>query len=383
MATQQESDVLASRIDKAMLTPFIRRLLHSEIATVVDWCSHQIHGGAGGGNLYRLTGNAKDGGNQVPWLLILKILRSGERNSHPSHTGYWKREPLAYQSGVLDNLPGALAAPRCLGVIEPEENEIWMWLEEIIDESGKKWSLENYGRAARHFGQFNGSYLTGTAIPSLPWVSRNWLRGWVSGAPTEAFNLLRRSLDHPLVARLFPNDNLQRLLQVQDEWEMFFKAIERLPQTFCHLDAFRRNLFASYSPEGDARTVAIDWAFTGQGAVGEEIAPLVAASLFFFEVDMSDDHELDQVVFQSYLDGLSDAGWHDDPRMVRLGYVVATTLRYTVPFSLSFLIDESRHAGLEQFFGRSIEEMMVCWSKLTVFQLDLADEAKVLLNVVR
>jgi len=134
--------------------------------------------------------------------------------------------------------------------------------------------------------------LTGTVVPSLPWVSRNWLRGWFADI-TGTFNLLRRSLDHPLVEQLYPGDYLQRLLQVQDESEMFFKSLDLLPQTFCHMDAFRRNLFASKSPGGDDKTVAIDWAFTGQGAVGEELAPLVAANLLFFEVDTSDAHELD------------------------------------------------------------------------------------------
>jgi hypothetical protein len=141
MATQQESDAHALRIEKAMLTPLVRRLLHSETTTVVDWCPHQIHGGAGGGNLYRLTGNAKDGGEKVSWSLILKIVRSNESDILPSHTRYWKREVLAYQSGVLDNLPGHLTVPRCLDVVERSENEIWMWMEDITDVAEKNGPL--------------------------------------------------------------------------------------------------------------------------------------------------------------------------------------------------------------------------------------------------
>jgi len=30
------------------------------------------------------------------------------------------------------------------------------------------WPLERYGLAARHLGQFNGRYLTGTPLPQHP-----------------------------------------------------------------------------------------------------------------------------------------------------------------------------------------------------------------------
>jgi hypothetical protein len=38
--------------------------------------------------------------------------RTSERQPGTSDLGHWKRESLAYQSGLLDDLPGELAAPR-------------------------------------------------------------------------------------------------------------------------------------------------------------------------------------------------------------------------------------------------------------------------------
>jgi hypothetical protein len=56
--------------------------------------------------------------------------------------------------------------------------------------------------------------------------------------------------------------------------------------------------------------VAIDWASVGFGAIGEELAPLVASSLTFFEADVSIAGELDVVAFAGYIDGLQEAGAH-------------------------------------------------------------------------
>jgi hypothetical protein len=50
---------------------------------------------------------------------------------------------------------------------------------------------------------------------------------------------------------------------------------------------------------------------------------------------------------------------------------------------LTSLIDRSRHAGLELWLGRPIDEIMDNSAALRRFQLGLADEARELLDVVR
>ena len=66
---------------------------------------------------------------------------------------------------------------------------------------------------------------------------------------------------------------------------MLLAALDKLPQTFCHLDAYRPNLFLRRDADGSNQTVAVDWAFTGIASVGEEIANLLAASLIWLEHD--------------------------------------------------------------------------------------------------
>ena len=120
----------------------------------------------------------------------------------------------------------------------------------------------------------------------------------------------------------------------------------------------------------------IDWAFVGSAAAGEEIAPLVAASLNFLEFDSTQAKNLDQVVFEGYLQGLRESGWRGDPRAVRSTYAAAAILRFSIGVSgVAFMIaDESQHSLLEKIFGHPIEELAGVWANTNRFLFHLADD---------
>jgi hypothetical protein len=328
--------------------------------------------------VYRVGGHGRDQGRTVPWSLILKVAASSAHGGDPDGGA---REWHAYRSGLLGDLPGGLVAPRCLGAVVQPDGALWIWLEEISDADGPHWPLARYGLAARHLGQFNGTYLTGRSPPSRPWLSTGWLRGWVAQrAP--AIATLRQHREHPVVRRRYPGTIVDDMLRLWEERHTFLDALDQLPQTLCHLDAFRRNLLARRTPDGRAQTAAIDWAFMGRAALGEELVPLVLASVGFFAVDLAELPKLDRVVFRGYLEGLRDVGWQGDPRLVRLGYVAAAALRYTFPIRLDLRPDASRVAWVEQVFGRPLEAFVDCWVGLHQFTLGLIDEARALFGAL-
>jgi hypothetical protein len=370
-------------LDRATLTGPIRRALRSETVEIGDWHCHSIHGSRApsSGGLYRVGGTACDRGDTVSWSLVLKVVHAGTGCEGPSDVYYWQREVLAYHSGLLDDLPGDLAAPRCLGVVEQRGESAWLFLEEVTDTCGPRWPLSCYGRAARHLGRFNGAYLAGRPVPAHSCLSKGWLRLWVvRNAP--AIARLHGYREHPLVRRAYPAPIAAGLLRLWAEREMFLAALASLPQTFCHMDAWRRNLLVR-SVEGRDQLVAIDWAFTGCGALGEELAPLVGASLYF-ERELSAAQELDETAFAGYIDGLREAGWRGDPRVVRLGYTAALGLRYGPGITIEVLrrvLDARHHVGTEQADGESIEERcdrIAGWFSVI---LDRADEARELIGV--
>jgi aminoglycoside/choline kinase family phosphotransferase len=134
--------------------------------------------------------------------------------------------------------------------------------------------------------------------------------------------------EHPLLRSAFPRPITNDVLRLWSQHETLLSTLDHLPRTFCHMDAYRPNLFLRRSAQDANQLVAIDWVFAGIGAIGEEIANLLAASLIWFEYDATEAKGLDEAIFAGYLGGLREAGWHGDAQLVRLGYTFACALRW-------------------------------------------------------
>ncbi|MFF7154866.1 hypothetical protein [Streptomyces sp. NPDC008139] len=91
------------------------------------------------------------------------------------------------------------------------------------------------------------------------------------------------------------------------------------PRTLCHLDVWPLNLIAqddspAHSPGAPAarptggRTVLLDWAFVGEGAVGEDIANLIPDCVADGLIPGELLPEISAAVIEGYLAGARDAG---------------------------------------------------------------------------
>src|SRR5689334_5496750 len=70
-----------------------------------------------GRTLRSVVGTAVVGNERIPWKLILKIIRAPEVvPAQWANNMHWAREVDAYRSGLLDDLPGNLRAPRAIHV---------------------------------------------------------------------------------------------------------------------------------------------------------------------------------------------------------------------------------------------------------------------------
>ena len=372
---------LFKTIDSTMLTPLVRQALNSNNAEVIDWRSDSLYGASGNSTIVHFSGNARDQGKVQPWSLILKTIRPDSERDDPTSLRYWKREALAYQSGLLNDLPGRIRAPRCHGIIEHPDQEMWLWLEEILDVAKGKWSLEQYGNIARHVGEFNGIFFGRTSALSHPWMTKNPLRSWVG---TDAPILPPDVLAHPLVARFIPSDIYGWMQGIWLEHNAWLDLVERQQKALAHLDVFRRNAFARHNSQNELQTILIDWAFVGAAALGEEIAPLVAGSLNFMEFDSAPPHILDQFVFEGYLEGLRSTGWQGDPRVVRFAYAVGSVLKYSVGvYGVAYMVaGGNQHNLLQQMFGHPVDELVDVWGRTMGFLVKLSDEARELASQI-
>jgi hypothetical protein len=309
-------------------------------------------------------GEAKIDGGSTPWAFVLKIFSLGgagfeAASADPHSWDYWKREWLVYQSPLLDRLDGRLQGPRCFGTGESRDGYAWIAMEDLTAADDRPWPLSRFGTVARHVGEFNGSYLAGTPLPADDYLGSGWLRGWTERAEP-MIALLPTMADHPLLARMYPPAVTEELLRLWRNRDALYDALDALPQTFCHQDIFPRNVFVVAGKQGEY-SVVIDWAFSGLGPVGQDLAALVVASLAFFEADQACADELEARCLQGYLSGLEDSGWHESAENVEFGYLASAVLRYGVggigPL-LTLTLNESMHGLVEEGFGRPLSDVV-------------------------
>jgi hypothetical protein len=318
----------------------------------------------------------------VPWSLILKVVHTVDDpflggTGDPADANYWKREILLYRSGVLETLPG-IRAPRCFGVHQLAGSAALLWLEDVRAQSTSRWIPSQYRLAARRLGEFNGAYLAGRALPPAPFLSRHWLRTLVEGFDG-ALARLQVLRDQTMVRRSWPDGLVDRLLRLWQERDAFLEALERLPQAFCHLDAFPRNLLI------DDRTevvVALDWSFAGIGGVGTEIAPMIPASVWFFDAEPGEMEGLSELVFAGYIEGLRAVGWRGDHQLVRFGYTAAAALHYGLFPVGVFMLNDHLRERFERVLAHPAGEIADRWAEAAGFLLHQADEARRLLPVI-
>jgi hypothetical protein len=332
--------------------------------------------------VFRVRGAGFRAGRRARWSAILKMFQAPAGRSDPAHWNYWKREALAYGSGLLAALPKGVSAPRCLAVEEPAPRTAWVWMEDLAsgasERAGRPWSIARTRLAARHLGELNGAYLTGRApIPNEPWIARGFLAGAVADWKRHIGFAREADLwSHPRIRKALPEGTREAVLRIYAKSGLLLDALSRLPLTLGHFDANRANLF-SRRREGRVETAAIDWAFLGTGAVGEEIGQLVSANLIWQYTPAEDAPRLLKAALAGYLEGLREAGFQGSESSARLGCLAAAVIRtaFFVPHQIRMITTPELQGIWRARFGRPVRETIPSWARAVTFLLSLADEA--------
>jgi hypothetical protein len=214
---------------------------------------------------------------------VLKVIRLGgdagsrwPSSPDPLDPYYWRREALAYASGLLE----PFGAPVLRAEVARDDGSVALWLEAVADT--EPWTSERFARVARRVGRAQAG-----EAPADAWLARHWLARYLH---------LHGIAPGPVHA-----------------------ALEQLPQTLCHHDLHPANVL-----DGDR---IVDWAYCGAGARGSDAGVLVADGLAdqVFAGDVVD--EVADAVWNGYVAGLRDAGWNGDEAEVRFAFARGTALR--------------------------------------------------------
>jgi hypothetical protein len=365
---------IRERLTPGGLQEVIRVALQESAALLGEW-EARAKPGAASSSLYRVSGMARVGADERTWSVVLKAIEPAAGEPDPASIFYPRRELLLYQSGVLDDLPAGLRAPRCYGWDEWPDGSVWLWLEEIREVSERDWPLARWALAAQHLGRFNGAHLSGRPLPQVAWLGGQRLRTWLARHEAQVARIAN-ARENPEVRRFWPQPVVDGILRLWEERETFCAALERLPQTFCHGDAIRRNLFARRAPDGTEETVAIDWEYAGLMAPGEEIGQMVSVASAFFDVAPGELAALDEALFAGYLVGLREAGWQGEVRQVRFAFAAHAALRNAFNAVGATLPDEAGRATALQRFGHTWEALAEARAATRPFLLERAQEAR-------
>jgi hypothetical protein len=311
------------------------------------------------------------------WSVVLKLVHhSPDGHPHwlsstdPDHWYYWKREVLAYRSGLPASFAGGLRGPRCLGIFERDDGTVALWLEDAgRGIPGTAWDVESYRPAARRLGHAQGVMAREQPLRRESWFAREWLRAYLSQRDTDMALLTDDvAWSHPLVRENLSRSLAEPLRRLRHDQEVFLDALDRQARTICHFDLHPANLFAVGQD-----TVLIDWAFVGIGALAEDAGVLVADSVLDFHVEPALFDELFEVVRQGYLDGLQLAEWSGAAELVDLGMSATLAARYAWigPALLRAVVEERPILN-----RRPLEETVRCWAATVPFLLEHAETAR-------
>lgn len=277
-------------------------LRHSPIGTPIHWASALRHntGNQATGGIWRLSGPGGD-------AILKHLTPRGDGHAHwpasddPRHWNHWRREYLAYTTGFAAAYghDAGIGAPALLAHGERPDGSLELWLEALDGVPGRHWTVPMLADAAHRLGTAQARH---TATAEQPWHSRRFLRQY---AGRRDFGPL--DWDHPLAAAHWPPDLRTGLRLIWERRGDLFALAEALPQTICHLDVWPMNL-----ARRDGAPVLLDWSFTGTGAIGEDLANLIADTFFDGLKPVDELPEAETALTGAYLEGLAAAGYRDE-----------------------------------------------------------------------
>lgn len=261
--------------------------------------------------------------------ILKQLRRAGTVAGSPVHWAasptrsdwnYWAREAEVYSDPRLRGSLADTGLDIPLAEVTVGEDTTELWLEDVRGTAGAEFELLDHVAVAAGLGRWQARPLH----PTPDWASRGFLRAYATTRPAD-YQLIDNDAAwaQPLIRDNWPADLREgwtRLLAHQND---LFDVMEQLPRTLCHLDAWVANVIRR--PRGEI--VLLDWAFAGDGAVGEDLGNYLPDAVFDLFWPAERLAELETACWPAYLGGLHERGWSGSDRDARLG-VVASCVKY-------------------------------------------------------
>lgn len=258
---------------------------------------------------------------------------------------YWAREAEVYADPRLRASLQGTGLDLPAADVSVGGESIDLWLEDVPGTAGTDFPLSDHIATAVALGRWQGRPLD----PQPAWASRGFLRSYSTSRPADLSVVEDDAAwEQPLIRDTWPPDLRAGWARLLAHREQLLRVMEQLPRTLCHLDAWVANVIRR--PTGEV--VLLDWAFAGDGAVGEDLGnylPDAVLDLFWPAEQLA---ELEAGCWPAYLEGLRSAGWAGSEREARLG-VVASCVKYA--WLLPFLL-QGANAGEHSAYHQRVND---------------------------
>jgi hypothetical protein len=303
------------------------------------------------------TGNAATGGIwRVPGsagTAVRKVFRppadpplgapAWQTSDEPTHWNYWRREYLAYTSGFAATAyeGTGIVTPALLDAGQLADGSVELWLAEATGVPGRSWTPARLAAFAHQLGRAQARWVD--QVPDQQWLSRRWLAQYLADRWPWISDPV--PWDHP-ASRVWPDLVRRRMRPLWERRAELVAIAQAAPRTLCHLDVWPMNLIAD-----GPRTVLLDWAFVGDGALGEDIANLIVDSVADGFIDGALLPAIAEQTSEAYLDGLHDGGWRGPPDAVRRAIAACGAAKYAwmAPAMLSRAARGDERGGHNQY----------------------------------
>ena len=244
-------------------------------------------------------------------------------SDEPDHWNYWRREALAYETGLAATAyaSAGITAPVLLEANTRADGGIELWLADVAGVAGWDWPVPRLARFAYELGVAQARWAG--RVPDLPWLSRRWLSQYLAEGPPRLTRLDDADWDHPSVV-VWPAGVRRRLRRLWADQDRLMAVAGAAERTLCHLDVWPANLV-----DEDQTSVLLDWSFTGDGAVGEDVANLIIDSCTDGLMDVGLLPAIEQGATDGYLHGLRDGGWTGSADAVRTAIAACGAAKYS------------------------------------------------------
>jgi hypothetical protein len=335
----------------------VERLTHSVVATVT-------------GGVFRVHAGDR---RAIVKVVAPRSADPADASRDPRSFRYWRREPELLGAPVLHLYHEAgLRPPALLAAVERAPETIALWEEDVSGLRGDAWAVATFEDAARRLGYAQG--VLAASAPEHPGLSRGFLRDYLAEkAQSVPYGLLAGAdaWAQPAVRRGFPAGLDGPLARLHAEQPRFLGWMEAAPRTLAHLDVWPLNLFAV----GDGYAL-VDWAFAGDGALGEDAGNLVFDAVLDLLHPSALLPDLDVAVLRGYVEGLNDAGWDGDERWVRLA-MCASAVKYD--WLAPAMLRRAGEPDLVGYGGQRVEDVERLFAergRALAFIADRAEEAR-------